>query len=201
MKPVFAVLSAIPFFLGIDALAQEGNGVLNAFSLRPVPADSSVSVDVNDDSRRNLAALEAFKTRLADAGYRIEPEAPLIMTLEVLDVGGAWSDDGQRTILEFEGKGDGISGQNHKLRFNLFDSNQGGIFNRGQTEGGTHIVTPVRFRLNVTLVDRSNGRRLWQGSAEIEKDRQDEMALIRGMTGPLAAKVGETVRQQTFSVP
>ncbi len=202
MKLLGGAVVALSVVAWASAWAQEATqAIVNAVAFRPVPDGIAVALQTLDDSAINTAASEEFENRLRKAGRAIAPKAPLIFTIEVTTVEGAWSDEGRRTVLELSSHGETPIGDNQKIRLNLYDSAQGGIINRGEGDRGTNIVTRGKHRLEATLDERDGGRRLWQGWIETGMDRQDDLALIRSMVGPLIERLGQTVRRESVDLP
>jgi hypothetical protein len=203
MKLVGGTLLAVSVVFGGSAWGQEAvtQAILNAVSYRPIPAGVASSVQTLDDSSISMAALQELESLLRGSGRALTAKAPLVFTLEVTTVEGAWSDEGRRTVLELSSHGDTAIGDNQKVRFNIFDSSQGGIINEGQGDRGTNIVTRGRHRVELTVDERDGGRRLWQGWIEAGLDRQDDNAVVRSMVGPLVGRLGQTVRRETVDLP
>lgn len=205
MKSLGCAIVALSILFAIPVSAQEAGGggeaIINAVAYRPLPADTSFKIQALDDSWRSVAAIEELEQKLRQSGRTTALRAPLVLTLDVREVTAAWSDGGRRTVLELQGSGDGITGHNHRLRLNLFDSSAGGIFNEGQGERGTNVVTRGRHRIEATVDDSDSGHRLWQGWIEAGTERQDDLALIRAMIAPLVDHLGATVRRQAVELP
>ena len=97
-----------------------------------------------------------------------------------------------------EGGGGGLSGggENAKAKFNVYNSETGGLFNRGRS--GTTITTPSRYRLDVTIDDRTNGKRLWQGWSEANLNASDVLTLTRRMVPVIVDGLVQTIRRRLF---
>ncbi|MEO5335786.1 MAG: complement resistance protein TraT [Magnetospirillum sp. WYHS-4] len=164
---------------------------------KPVPESRTVSVRPMDNSDENLV-LQAELVRVLQAkGYTVVKDAPLVLVFETRDEAGSWSDGGRRTLLELQASGGGIGGDTQRARINVFDSQAGGLFNEGQ--GGTRVVTPDRYRLDLTLEEK--GQRLWQGWATAETRLGSSVAASKPMIGPLVDNIGRTVRRQAITIP
>ncbi len=155
--------------------ADAPTGLLNAVAYDPLPAQLSVNVRPLNDSDENLALKQAFETALRERGYTVAVDAPLVLTFETREAAGAWADRGRRTVIELEARGEGVGGDQQRVRLNLFNSSSGGVFNRGR-EGGTGIVTPSHFRIDLSIDDRSSGERLWQAWAVADIGRSAGLA-------------------------
>ncbi len=177
-----------------------GKATLHAMAYKPMPeTGKTVTVRSLDNSDKNLALLQSLETVLRDKGYTIAKESNLVLTFETRDEVGAWSDRGQRTLIELESRGGGVGGDRQRARLNLFDSTSGGLLNKG--EGGTAIVTPDRYRLDMTLDDRAARQILWQGWAMAETHSGNPEGTIKAMLSPMVNSIGQTVRRQTFNLP
>lgn len=176
-----------------------GDGVLNAVAYRPLPQDRSITVRPLDNSDANLVIQKEFEQRLRALGYTVRPDAPLILSFDTRDEIGAWSDDGRRTVLELEGRGGVIGGDSARARLNLFDSDRGGIMNEGRSSG-TNIVTPSRYRLDVSIDDRQSGERLWQAWATADLQQASGAALTRAMVPGTLRSLGTTVKNQAIEL-
>ncbi len=170
-----------------------GDGVLNAVAYKALPRDWPIMVRPLDNSDANLAIQKEFEQQLRALGYTVRPDAPLILSFDTRDEIGAWSDEGRRTVLELEGRGGLIGGDSARARFNLFDSDHGGIMNEGRGSG-TNIVTPSRYRLDVSIDDRQSGERLWQAWATAELQQSSGAALTRAMVPGTLQSLGRTVK-------
>ena len=190
-------LLAAPF-----ATAQMSDeGLLNAVAYKPFPEGAPIAVRPLDDSDENLALLRRFEGELRAGGYAVAADAALVLTFEIRDSVGTWSDGGRRTVLELEFKTEaGIGGDKERLRLNLFDNVSGGMLNEGR-ERGTSIVTPSQYRVDATIDDRRSGQRLWQGWAIAYLREADGATLTRSMVPALVGSFGQTVRRQPFKLP
>lgn len=175
------------------------DGLLNAVAYKPLPHDQPISVRPLDNSDANLVIQKEFERQLASLGYVIRPDASLVLSFDTRDEIGAWSDDGRRTVLELEGHGGVIGGDSARARFNLFDSDRGGIVNEGRSSG-TSIVTPSRYRLDVSIDDKQSGERLWQAWVTAELQQASGAALTKAMVPGVVRNLGTTVKNQAIDL-
>lgn len=180
-----------------DGAPEEGT--INAVVFGPVAPGSAVTVRALDNADVNMALVSKFEAALAKLGFRIVPDSALVLTFETRNDVGAWSDSGRRSIIELEGHGGRMGGEDARARVNLFNSSRGGLFNEGL--GETNIVTEGRYRLEATLDDKAERKRLWQGWAESNLGRYQGAELLSAMVPVIAANVGKTVRRQPFRLP
>ncbi len=199
-RSVFAfVLAAL--LAGPAALAQGAEeGVLNAVAYRQIPVGTAIEVQAMDNSDDNMVLLREFVHALQSAGYTVAQNAPIILSFETRDDAGAWtSSGGDRTLVEFQGSGGSSADEEAKVMVNLFDSGRGGVLNKGK--GGTSIVTPAKFRIDATLDDRANGKRLWTAWTVGDLGHRDGLAVSKAMVPALVGGLGRTVKRQTFKLP
>ena len=200
MKRCRILITCLGLFLFSGAGAQTlQQGLLNAVAYDPLPAQLSVNVRPLSDSDENLALKQAFETALRERGYTVAVDAPLVLTFETREAAGAWADRGRRTVIELEARDEGVGGDQQRVRLNLFNSSSGGVFNRGR-EGGTGIVTPSHFRIDLSIDDRSSGERLWQAWAVADIGRLDGRRVSQAMVPGMISRLGETVRQEQLDL-
>ncbi len=178
------------------AWAQGPEGLMNGVSFKPLPAGSVIRVRALDNSDYNLVLQADFESALRSKGYTVSQNASIIFTFETRNEIGSWSTIGRRHILSLESYGGQGGGENAKAKFNVYNSETGGLFNRGRS--GTTITTPSRYRLDVTIDDRTNGKRLWQGWSEAKRAASDELKLTRRMVPVIVDGLGRTIRRRTF---
>ena len=193
--PVLLMLSGTP------AVAQDiGEGLLNAVSYRAIPADAPVTVRTLDNSESNLILKEEFERQLRERGHPVSEDADFVLTFDVRDVPGAYASNESRYVLEFQGRNATGDDDVARARVNIFDSDRGGLINEGRG-GDTSIVTPGQHRLDVTIEDRAERRRLWQGWAVARTTEAESLSVTRGMVPVLSDHIGQTVRRKTFQLP
>lgn len=196
----FAVAAYVGLALSPAADAQDGpHGTLNAVSFRPLPVGAPIFVRPLDDSDENLALKRSFEAVLQARGYALAPDpSGLVLTFETRDQIGGWSDSGRRTVLEFQGAGGREGTEDVEARLKLFDSQRGALLNKGR--GGTRVVTPSSYRLEVNIDHKGQRERLWQGWTIADLAHGDDRSLNRAMVPALVDHIGETVRQQSFDL-
>ncbi len=203
----FYILAAAFVFSGLaqTATAQTagrnggGKGLLNAVAYLPIARGQAIAVRSLNDSDDDMALKQTFEQALRAAGYAPSDDATLTLTFEVRNEIGAWSETGRRHVLELTARGDGDGGDNAKALLNLYDTNRGGVFNRGSS--GTSIVTPSQYRIDAQIDDRTNGKRLWQAWVTADLGDYDSRDLTRAMVPELVKSLGRTVKRQTFAIP
>lgn len=202
MNRLLASLTLVAVLACGPALAQIANeGLMNAVVYTPVPKGASVTVSPLDNSDDNMVLQKVFESELTAQGYKVVPDAPLVLSFETRDVVGAYTSRNARHVLELTGGGGRGGGEDAKARVNVFDSAAGGLLNPGRDTGDTHIVTPTQYRMDVTLERRDGGTRLWQAWALADLGQSNGLALTRAMVPVITRAIGQTVRQQPFAVP
>ncbi len=199
-----AVFILVPFVLLIlttiytdRSRAQEyGQGVLNAVAYRPLPGGQALRVLPIDNSDHNMALKREFERQLTARGYTISEDAILVLTFETRDEIGAYKTRQRRAFVELHARGGREGGEDAKMLFNLYDSDTGGMFNKGK--GETSIITQSQYRMDVTIDDNSNGKRLWHAWTVANLGQSDGRTLTKSMVPALVNSVGSTVKRQTF---
>ena len=171
---------------------------MNSVSFRKIPPNAKLQVQALDNSDSNLALQKEFERVLLASGFTLSNDATLILTFETRDEIGAWTTTDRRHVLSLESKGGREGGENAKARLNVFNSQSGGLLNRGQS--GTNIATPSSYRIDVSIESRSTGKRLWQGWSIAKLGAGDGQTLTTKMIPALVQEIGKTVRQKSFEV-
>lgn len=179
------------------ATAVYAEGLLNAVSFSPVPAGSAIFVRPLDNSDRNLVLQKDFERTLKRKGYTVSKDADLILTFETRDTAGSWTGGGPNRFVELSNNHDQSGVNAPRVHFNLFNSARGGILNPDRKEA-TRAVTPSSFRIDVTLDNKTNGKRLWQGWSSADIGAASNRGMTRAMIPVLVDGLGQTIKQQTF---
>ena len=212
---VFALMSAAAVVLGVvlvwaPATAQEKPGAgdsgasaavqafANSVSFHPLPERAIVTVRPLDNSDANLKLKTSIEEALRAKGFGVTKDSPLILSFDTRDEIGAWSETSRRTILELRAEGGREGGEYAHAKVNVFDSASGGLLNEGR--GGTSITTPSMYRIDATLDDRTNGRRLWQGWAIANLSHGERTDLDRAMIPAIVQNLGRTTTRQPFNL-
>ncbi|MEE8394356.1 MAG: hypothetical protein V3R66_08425 [Rhodospirillales bacterium] len=204
MRRLFTVLGCLFILYGALAYGAAGaesgdQGLMNAVSYMPLSRGSPIAVRPLDDSDQNMILQQEFERALSDRGYTVSRDAQLVLTFETRDVVGAWSGTGPRTMLELQNNEDRVGSQTPKVMLNIYNSTRGGVLNKGQS--GTRIVTPSQYRIDATIDDRSNGKRLWQAWAVADLGHRDSISLTKAMIPVMVGNLGLTVKRQPFNLP
>ncbi len=173
------------------------DGLLNAVSFSPVPAGSAIFVRPMDNSDRNLVLQKDFERILKRKGYTVTKDANLILTFETRDTSGSWTGGGPNRFVELSNNHDQSGVNAPRVHFNLFNSARGGILNPNRKEA-TRTVTPSSFRIDVTLDNKTDGKRLWQGWSSADIGAASSRKMTRAMIPVLVDSLGQTIRQKSF---
>lgn len=196
-----ALIVAALIFSALPGAAQD-QGMVNAVAFADVPAGATIEVDPLDDSRDSLALVEEFERRLRASGYEIADDANLVLSFEMRDLKGSWTGGGTNSFLELRNTDDHTGTDMPEVRLNLYKTDKGGLINRLEDERpeGTRQIASSEVRLDVTLDNRSNGKRLWQAWSVIDIGASDDIGRKKRMVAPLIDVFGETARQQNFPI-
>jgi hypothetical protein len=175
-----------------------GQGLMNAISYKALPQNTAFNVKTMDNSNQNVVLKEEFEFLLKSKGFSISKDAPMVITFETRSELGTYTTHNRRSVLELEARGGREGGENARMRFNLFDSNSGGMFNQGK--GETSLKTPGQYRLDVSIVNRTNGKHHWQAWTTANQDSSDSGALVLAMVPEMVNKMGEKVKSHVFDL-
>lgn len=182
------------------ATAASADGTMSAVSYQPMPAGSALLVRPLDNSDHNMLLKADFERALRGMGYTISNDAKLVFTFETMDTAGAWTGGGPNPFVELSNNPDQTGIEAPRVKFNLFNTERGGILNPDRTEV-TRMVTPSSFRIDVTIDSLTDGKRLWHGWSSIDIGAGDNREMTRSMVPVMVEGVGKTVRQQKFQAP
>ena len=150
-----------------------------------------------DNSDQNIALQAEFERELKQKGYTVSRDATLIFSFETRDASGAWTGGGPNPFVELSNNHDQTGVNAPQVRFNLFNSNRGGILNPDRIDR-TRTVTPSRFRIDVTIEDKTNGKRLWQGWSTADIGIGTTRVMSRSMIPAIVNGLGKTVKKKSF---
>lgn len=205
MRQIAVLLACLVAWAANDALAQaatpaEGGpkGTMNAVAFSPMPSNTPIAVRPLDDSDVNVRLKKMLEATLRSKGFNVDDKATLVMTVETRDEVGSWTDQGRRSLIELQAKGGRDGGEDAQAMLNIYNSTRGGLLNEGR--GGTSIATPSTYRINVTVDDRNNGKRIWQGWTVADLGHGDRETLSKAMVPALMGHLGLTVSLQPFDI-
>jgi len=171
---------------------------LNAVSYEPIPSGEAVMVEIFDDSDDNKRLKAKFEDQLKSQGYTVSENARLIMSFETRDTSGTWTGGGPNRLVEIGNAVNHTGTDAPDVRVNIFDNQRGGLLNPKPNKGVTQVA-PSQYRIEASLEDRSNGKRLWQGWSVANNGGADDPALLNAMVKPIVEHIGKTVRDQRIS--
>ncbi len=200
MKRFVLLFVGLGVLLVLPAMVSaEGDGRVNAISFSPLPQGAEVMVRPLDDSDQNIILQKHFERILRDRGYKISEHAPLVLTFEVHEKVGKWSSAERRTIFQVEGRQSSSGDDETRARVSLFDSERGGVFNKGEQKPAGS--TPSQSRMDVTIDDRKDGKRLWQAWITGDHGRGGSQTLTKAMVQAMVDNMGQTVKTRSISLP
>ena len=201
MFGAFSLLSGIGLVLALAGPAQAEEGRINAAAYAPVPTGSAVTVLPMDDTDANLQLKDVFERALEARGYRITPDASLVITF--------WT-SGSYDLARRTSRGPGLLqfGVTNRRRpttdveaqVKLFSSKGGGLLQNPARRPSQKPLGATRHRLDAVLNDQQQRRRIWQGQSYAEVSGGDPLSITESMVTPLIESFGKTVRHQTFTV-
>jgi len=198
MSRLVSILAFCLLVLGAPAAVAASDGVLNAVSYQPLPPSLRVEVRTFDDSDANLEIQREFENALRAKGINISDDAPLVFNFEVSDQLGMLSRSGDRYVFSFETSGGRGGGENTEARVNVFNSQRGGLLNKGAGQG--RVSKPSVYRMDVNIEDRSSGKRLWEAWAEADLVAGNNRDLTRRMVPVIVQRIGGTAKSESFKV-
>ncbi len=201
MIRVFSLLSGIGLVLALAGPAQAEEGRINAAAYAPVPTGSAVTVLPMDDTDANLQLKDVFERALEARGYRIAPDAPLVVTFWT---SGSY-DLARRTrrgpgLLQFGATNRRRPATDVEAQVRLFSTKGGGLFQNPAKRPSRKPLGSTRHRLDAVLKDQERGRRMWQGQSYADVSGGDPLTITESMVTPLIDSFGKTVRHQSFTV-
>tara|TARA_B100000315_G_scaffold260750_1_gene324783 strand:- start:616 stop:1257 length:642 start_codon:yes stop_codon:yes gene_type:complete len=196
-KIIYRIILILLYFIATPSPSQAGESIINAVSFRPIPAATAIVVQPWDNSDENINTARLIEAQLRDLGYKISPQANLILSFETKSSLGKWSSSSRNTSVELKAEGSTSSGKDAEVRLNLFSSSKGGVLNPSKTPG-ENILSKVS--LEITL-DQQNGPRLWQGEAIAGVHQTDTASVARRLTPALLDHLGKTISGKTVNIP
>ena len=181
----------------VTAPAVHAEGLLNAVSFQPLPEGAALFVRPLDNSDQNIALQAEFERELKQKGYTVSKDATLIFSFETRDAAGSWTGGGPNRFVELSNNNDQTGVNAPQVRFNLFNSTRGGLLNPDRKDR-TRTVTPSRFRIDVTIENKTNGKRLWQGWSTADIHLGTTRAMSRSMIPAIVNGLGKTVKKKSF---
>jgi len=179
------------------ASVTKADGLINAISFLPMPSSSTITVRPLDNSDRNLVLQKEFELALKNKGYTIGRDEPLILTFDATDISGAWLGGGENRMIEFSNHDDQSGIEAPRIHLNLFNSTRGGILNPNDRDK-IRTVTPSSFRIDVSIDEKTNGKRIWQGWSSISYSIGKNFENSRQMIPILVENLGKTLSRKTF---
>jgi hypothetical protein len=196
------LLAILAILVTAEATAQEtATGVLNAVSFRPVPEGATILVRPLNDTSENLAIKAEIEKALTARGFRLgEDPKGIVLSFDSRTQPGYWSSTPRRKFIELQGTaGTGTRVEKGSRGVvNLYDSQQGAVFN----EGNRNVVTPAAtlFRLDVNIDDKTDGKSLWLAWAMANLAEGDPVTLAQAMVPAIVDTIGKGAKEQPFQL-
>jgi hypothetical protein len=185
----------------MDSVTENTTGVLNAVAFKPLPEGAPILVRPLDDTNENLAIKKDIEDALTNKGYTIgtDPKG-IVLSFETRSQPGYWTSTRRRTFIELQGSaGSGTRpDKGSKGMVNLYNSQQGAVFN----EGKRNVVTPAAtlFRLDVNIDDKTEGKSLWLAWAVANLAESDPVTLAESMVPVIVDNIGKSAKEQSFKL-
>jgi hypothetical protein len=192
------ILTAIVSVWLLTVATVQAEALMNAVSFRPVPTGATIFVRAMDNSDSNMALLKDFEKSLKRKGYKISPDANLIMTFETREAAGSWVGGGPNRIVELSNNHDQSGTDAPRVHLNLFNSSRGGLLNSNRKEA-TRTVTPSSFRIDVTVDNKTDGKRHWQGWSSADTGYASDRKMTRAMIPAIVEGIGQTISQKPIA--
>ncbi|MDC1214172.1 hypothetical protein N8000_06850 [Rhodospirillales bacterium] len=196
-----SILTASAFvisaFIG-TSVAYASGITLNVVSYFDLPKNEPVTVEIFDDAKENVVIKKRFEDELREQGYTLSPDARLILSFETRDTSGKWSGGGPNRLIEMRNSENHTGKDAPEVVVSIYNNQRGGVLNPKRDPGITQVA-PSEFRIDASIEDRTNGRRLWQGWTIIPSVGAEDVSIRLSMVKPIVANIGKTVRDQAVT--
>jgi hypothetical protein len=186
------------------AEAQGFEGQINAAAYAEVPPGAEVAVLPLDDTAANLEIKDMLELELTARGYRVVPDAPLVMAFWTSGSYDLAEKGERRPGLLLLGAESGTrltkADTDVEAQVKLFSSEGGGLFQNPAKRPKQKPLGATRHRLDASLKERASGRRVWQGQAYADVSGGDPVSITEAMVPALADSFGKTVRRERFTI-
>lgn len=187
----FAALLASNAPAGAQA-PETAQARLSAMAFGAVDRGQAIQVRLQDDSEDNKAVRAALEQALTQAGYQLSPNARYALSFDATNSLTA-NDPKRPTVFSVDGH-KGSYDDEVEARIKLFSTGEDSVLKHRPDEGPQGTAGSVR--LEVGLIDRQGGKRLWQGWAQSPVKTSDTQAIARALAQPLVAHIGQAVRDK-----
>jgi hypothetical protein len=190
---------------GMAAAGQGGTGVVNAIAGPSVPAGAPVSVVAGEFTDVNTRLQEVVERALADRGFTVARDAPLILSFDV-EMSNRTSDIEHRGGGNIVGSGEpGMDAPSRRLPW----QDAGGELGREEPDiGESRFKIPFggggngggsRHALSFTLGHDARPP-IWQGSVTVTLATTDPFAAAQAMVPVLVNYIGQTVHEEQVTI-
>jgi hypothetical protein len=176
-------------FLGLAAFcapagAQDGApppvGTIEAIAYAPIPDGAVFTLQANDNTALTDDTMRRVSEAVTRAGYRLEPKAELVMSVETQLVRGVRQDTpvGELTATNNEAI---VQGK-------LYSSTQNSLLNPQRPVNSAAGI----FRIRVSVYNRTTGLYVWRGSINRSDPSMDINLASDDMVPALIGYLGKT---------
>lgn len=199
MKRLAGFLALTALALSCAASAQTVDSFqarLSAMAFGAVERGQAVQVRLQDDSEDNKGVKAAIEQALTQAGYQLSPTGRYALSFEASNSLTA-NDPKRPTVFSVDGR-TGTYDEVVEARVKLFSTGEDSVLKHRPDEGPQGTAGSVR--LDIGLIDRQGGKRLWQGWAQAPVQTSDTQSIARSLAQPLVAHLGQAARDKQVSL-
>ena len=195
-----ALLAVLPS-LASGQSANTAAGFVTARSYQPIASDIAIAVVAAEDTDQYERLKASIETSLRARGYRVSDDGPLVLEFygsEVLDNRIVEKPTEARALRSAVPGTDrsNAAGLLDKLNDSLFGEKAASSSNAPDVQPATRQV-----HLSMSLTDRREAKRVWQGTAAGELRRADSFAVTQSLVPFLVNKIGTTTTDERFDLP
>jgi hypothetical protein len=181
--------------------ASQDNGpaavaVASAVSYGPIPPGTPLDVlPASDTELANDAVAQTIQA-LGAQGYATSPEAPYVLTVDVVLIRAVGQDAGLDRPQEGTQRGDQYTNADKSqsgeplTRGNLFSSEDGALLSPAQPQTGGHLL-----RVSFAVYSRQSGLYVWRGQIERDSIGVGPDASLQQMIPALLEHFGNTLAE------
>lgn len=197
LAAILAMVAAVAVGGPLGAQTQDGmQAKLSAMAFATIDRAQTIEVRLADDSDDNKALKAAIEQALAKAGLRVAAGSRYALSFDASN--SLTANTGKRsTVFSVDGH-KGSWDDEVEARIKLFSTGEDSVFKPRPDEGPQGTAGSVR--LDMALIDRTGGKRLWQGWAQAPVQTSDTQAITRAMADPLAGHIGQAARDKLVPI-
>ncbi len=167
---------------GAEDAAPQPIGTVQAVAYSPIAEGAAFTLQANDNTALTDDTLRRVSDAVTQAGYRLEPKADLVMSVETQLVRGVRQDT---PVGE-------LSATNNEaiVQGKLYSSTQNSLLNPQRPITSTEGI----FRITVSVYDRTSGLYVWRGTVDRSDSSMDINLASDDMVPALIGYLGKTVK-------